>query len=119
VPGSQIFSGAGGNVFQSIQDLITGLQSNTGITTAVAALGNAVNYVDSQSVFYGNALNQLNSQQTYLSSDTTQLAQQQSTVAGANLPSVISNLTTAETSLQATLSAVGQTAHTNLFEYLK
>jgi flagellar hook-associated protein 3 FlgL len=118
VPGSQIFSG-GGNVFQSIQNLIAGLQTNTGITTAVTDLGNALNYVDSQSVFYGNALNQLNSQQNYLSSDTTQLAQQQNTVAGANLPSVISNLTTAETSLQATLSAVGQTAHTNLFEYLK
>jgi flagellar hook-associated protein 3 FlgL len=118
VPGSQIFS-AGGNVFQSIQNLITGLQNNTGITTAVTDLGNALNYVDSQSVFYSNALNELNSQQNYLSSDTTQLAQQESTVAGANLPSVISNLTTAETSLQATLSAVSQTAHTNLFEYLK
>ncbi len=119
VPGSQIFSKPGNDMFQSIQDLITGMETGTGIDTAVTEVGNALNYVDSQSVFYGNALSQLNSQQTYLSSDTTELSQQQSTVAGADIPSVISNLTTAETSLQATLESIGQTANTNLFEYLK
>ncbi|MGA7216979.1 MAG: flagellar hook-associated protein FlgL [Candidatus Sulfotelmatobacter sp.] len=119
VPGSQIFSDPGNNVFQSIQDLITGLQSGTGIGTAVTEVGNALNYVDSKAVFYGNALSQLTSQQTYLSSDTTQLAEQETTVAGADLPAVISNLTTSETSLQATLESIGQTANTNLFEYLK
>jgi len=106
-------------MFQSIQDLIAGLQSGTGIGTAVTEVGNALNYVDSQSTFYGNALNQLNTQQTYLSSETTQLAEQQNTVGGADLSNVISNLTTSQTSLQATLEAIGQTASTNLFEYLK
>jgi flagellar hook-associated protein 3 FlgL len=119
VPGSQLFSSSGNDAFQSIQDLITSLRSGTGIGTAVTEVGNASSYVSAQSVFYGNALNQLNSQQTYLSSDISQLAQQQSTVAGADLPAVISNLTTAQTSLQATLEAIGQTANTNLFEYLK
>lgn len=119
VPGSQLFSSSGNDVFQSIQDLITSLQSGTGIGTAVTEVGDASNYVSAQSVFYGNALNQLNSQQTYLSSDTAELAQQQTTVAGADLPAVISNLTTAQTSLQATLEAIGQTASTNLFEYLR
>jgi flagellar hook-associated protein 3 FlgL len=119
LPGSQLFSASGGDVFQSIQDLITSLQSGTGISTAVTELGAANNYISSQSVFYGNALNQLTAQQTYLSSETTQLAQQQNTVGGTDLTAVISNLTTAQTSLQATLEAIGQTAHTNLFEYLK
>jgi flagellar hook-associated protein 3 FlgL len=119
VPGSQLFSSSGNDVFQSIQDLITSLQSGVGIGTAVTEVGGASNYVSAQSVFYGNALNQLTSQQTYLSSDTAELAQQQTTVAGADLPAVISNLTTAQTSLQATLEAIGQTASTNLFEYLK
>jgi flagellar hook-associated protein 3 FlgL len=119
VPGSQLFSSSGNDVFQSIQDLITGLQSGTGIGAAVTEVGDASGYISAQSVFYGNALNQLNSQQTYLSSDTAQLAQQESTVAGADLPAVISNLTTAQTSLQATLEAIGQTASTNLFEFLK
>jgi flagellar hook-associated protein 3 FlgL len=119
VPGSQLFSSAGNDVFQSIQDLITSLQSNTNIGAAVTELGDASSYVSAQSVFYGNALNQLTAQQTYLSGDTTQLAQQQSTEGAADLPAVISNLTTAQTSLQATLEAIAQTASTNLFEYLK
>jgi flagellar hook-associated protein 3 FlgL len=119
LPGSEIFSAPGADVFQSIQDLITSLQSGTGIGTAVTELGTASSYVSAKSVFYGNALNQLNSQQTYLSSDTAQLAQQQSTVAAADLPAVISNLTSAQTSLQATLEAIASTASTNLFQYLK
>jgi flagellar hook-associated protein 3 FlgL len=119
LPGSQLFSSSGTDMFQSIQDLITSLQSGTGIGAAVTEVSNASSAIDAQRVFYGNALNQLTAQQTYLSTETTQLAQQQNTVGGADLTAVISNLTTAETSVQATLEAVGQTAHTNLFEYLK
>lgn len=119
LPGSQLFSASGNDMFQSIQDLITSLQSGTGISAAVTEVGNASNYIAAQSVFYGNALNQLTAQQTYLGTETTQLAQQQNTIGGADLTSVISNLTTAQTSLQATLEAIGQTANTNLFEYLK
>ena len=119
LPGSQLFSSAGTDMFQSIQDLITGLQSGTGIDTAVVEIGNASNAIDTQRVFYGNALNQLNAQQTYLSSETTQLAQQQDTVGGANLTTVIGNLTSSQVSLQATLEAVGQTARIDLFDYLK
>lgn len=121
LPGSQLFSATGTDMFQSIQDLITGMQSgsSTAMGTAVTEIGNAFNSIDTQRVFYGNALNQLNAQQTYLSIQTTQLAQQQNTVGEANLPAVITNLTTGETSLQATLQAVGQTARVNLFDYLK
>jgi len=121
LPGSQLFSDSGNSVFQSIQDLITSLQSGntTSIGTAVTEVGNAMNYVDSQQVFYGNALNQLTTQQTYLSSETTELAQQQNTIGGADLTAVISNLTTSQTSLQAALEAVGQTGQTDLFSYLR
>jgi flagellar hook-associated protein 3 FlgL len=119
LPGSQLFSASGSDMFQSIQDLINGLQSGTGIGTAVTEVGNALNYIDEQSTFYGNALSQLNSQQTYLSSETTQLAQQQNTIGGADLTNVISNLTTSQTSLQATLEAIGQTSQIDLFDYLK
>jgi len=119
VPGSQLFSSAGNDVFQSIQDLITSLQSGTGIGTAVTELGNASDYIDEQAGFYGNALNQLNAQQTYLSSESTQLAQEQNTLGGADLTSVITNLTSSQVSLQATLQAIGQTSQIDLFDYLK
>jgi flagellar hook-associated protein 3 FlgL len=119
LPGSQLFSASGSSVFQSIQDLITGLQSGNGIGAAVTEVGTASNYLDEQKVFYGNSLNQLSAQQTYLSTETVQLSQQQNTEGAADLTNVISNLTTAQTSLQATLEAIGQTANTNLFQYLK
>jgi flagellar hook-associated protein 3 FlgL len=119
LPGSQLLSASGNDMFQSIQDLITGLQSGTGIGAAVTQIGSALNYVSAQSVFYGNGLDQLTAQQTFLSSETTQLAQQQSTEGGADLTAVISNLTTSQTSLEATLQAIADTAQTNLFSFLK
>jgi flagellin-like hook-associated protein FlgL len=95
------------------------LESGTGIDTAVTELGNASKSVDSQRVFYGNALNQLTAQQTYLGTETAQLAERQNAIGGADLPTVISNLTTAETAHQAALQAVGQTARIDLFDFLK
>ncbi len=121
LPGSQLFSGTGADMFQSIQDLITSLDSGntTSIGTAVTEVGAALNSIDTQRVFYGNALNQLSSQQTYLTSETTELAQQENTIGGADLTAVISNLTSSQTSLQATLEAIGQTSQIDLFDYLK
>lgn len=119
LPGPQLFSSSGTDMFQAIQDLITSLQSGTGIGTAVNEVSSASSAIDTQRVFYGNALNQLTAQQTYLSGQATQLAQQQNTVAGVDLTRVISNLTTAQTSVQATLEAIAQTSHVNLFDYLK
>ena len=119
VPGAKLFSAPGNDMFQSIQDLITGLLSGAGISTAVNEVSNAYNYIDGQRVFYGNAVNQLNAQQTYLNGETTQLAQQQNQLGGADLTVVISNLTNAETARQAALEAVGQTARIDLFDFIK
>lgn len=119
LPGSQMFSSPGSDVFQAIQDLITNLQSGTNVGDAVNEVTNAYNHINRQRVFYGNAINQLNSQQTYLNTETTQLAQQQDSLGGANLASVLSNLNQAQTSLQATLAATARTGQTNLFDYLK
>jgi flagellar hook-associated protein 3 FlgL len=119
LPGSQLFSAPGNDMFQSIQDLITGLQTGNGIAAAVGEVSNASSYIDAQRVFYGNAENQLTSQQTYLNSNITQLAQQENTLGAANLPAVITNLTSAETSHQSTLQAVAGATQTNLFNYLK
>ena len=78
LPGSQVFSNSQGDVFQSIQDLITALQSNSNIATAVTETSNAAAYISDQRVFYDNALNQTGAQQTFLSSESTELTQQQS-----------------------------------------
>ena len=121
LPGSQLFSSSSSNVFQAIQDLITGLQSGnaTAISTAVGELTNASNYIDQQRVFYGNTISQLNAQTTYLNSETTQLSQQQNTLGAANMPAVISNLESAQVSRQATLESMSNTLQNNLFNYLR
>ena len=119
IPGSQLFSAAGSDVFAALQNLVTGLQTGTNIDTAVNAVSAAYQNINAQRVTYGNTLNQLNAQQTYLSSETTQLAQQQDAVGGADLSKVISDLVNAQTARQATLEAISQTQQTNLFNYIK
>lgn len=119
VPGSQIFTGAGGNVFQSINDLITSLNSNSGISAAVTELGTAFTYVTGQRVFYGNALNQTQSQQTYLNTQSLGLSQQLNTVAGANIADVASQLVNDQTAQTAALEAIAKTPQNSLFDYLK
>ena len=119
LPGSTLFSSPGADMFQSIKDLINGLESGNGIPAAVTALGSITNAVTAQRVFYGKALAQLTAQVTALNTQTSQLTQQAASVGGVNLTSVITNLTSSETSLQATLTVIGQTAHINLFSFLK
>jgi flagellar hook-associated protein 3 FlgL len=119
LPGSQLFSAAGADVFQGIQDLITSLQSCSNIDAAVNAVSNSYQHINAQRVFYGNAVNQLNSQQTFLKNQTTQLAEQANTGGGADLSKVISDLVNAQTARQATLEAVSKTQQTNLFDYIK
>jgi flagellar hook-associated protein 3 FlgL len=119
VPGSQIFSNAGSDVFQSLNDLITSLQGDTGIDAAVTGVTNAYRYVTGQRVFYGNALNQINSQQGYLSNVKLQLQQQENTTAAADLSQVASQLVNAENARNATLSAMAKISQNSLFDYLK
>ncbi len=119
LPGSQLFSAPGSDVFQAVQDLITSLESGSNIDTAISEVSSAYQHINTQRVFYGNVVNQLNTQQTYLNSETTQLAQQQNTLGGADLSKVLSDLVNAQTARQATLEAVGQTQQTNLFNYIK
>ena len=119
LPGSQLFSASGSDVFQAIQDLVTSLQSGSNIDTAINEVSAAYKNINSQRVFYGNVINQLNTQQTYLNGETTQLAQQQNSLGGADLSKVLSDLVNAQTSRQATLEAIGQTHQENLFNYIK
>ncbi len=58
LPGSQLFSSPGSDVFQAVQDLITGLQSGTNIDVAVGEISAAYQNINSQRVFYGNSINQ-------------------------------------------------------------
>ncbi len=119
LPGSQLFSAPGNDVFQAVQDLITSLQNGTNIDVAVGKVSSAYSHINAQRVFYGNAVNQLNSQENFLNTENTQLAQQQNNLGGADLSKVISDLVNAQVSRQATLESIGQTQQNNLFNYIK
>ncbi len=119
VPGSQIFASSGSDVFLALQDLITGLQSNSNIENAVSEVRQAFDHVTAQRVFYGNALSQLAGQQTFLSSEKLELSDQENQVGGADLAETISRLTDIETARNATLQAAARFAQASLFDYLK
>jgi len=61
-------------MFQSIQDLINAVSTNTGTDTAVSAVRQAFDFVTSQRVFYGNGMNQIQSRR--LSGNTEDAAKQ-------------------------------------------
>lgn len=120
LPGSQVFLGSGGNVFQSIQDLITAMQTNSGIGTAVNEVADASSYISEQRVFYGNAMNQTNSQSTYLNSEKTGLAQQEDNVSAADIATVATQFSADQTAASAALDAIGRISQMgSLFDYLK
>jgi flagellar hook-associated protein 3 FlgL len=120
LPGAQVFQGAANDMFQSIHDLITALQDNSGIPAAVTEVGNASNYITVQRVFYGNGLNQTGNQQTYLDSTKVQLAQQENTVAGADIAAVATQFTADQTAATAALTSLSRISQeSTLFDYLK
>ncbi len=119
VPGSQVFNGSGTDVFQSIHDLISALNSNSGIADAASQVTNAYNYVTAQRVFYGNAMNQVQTQQSFLSTEKVTLAQQENTTAGADMTQVASDLSAGETAMNAAMQAISSMPRTSLFDYLK
>ncbi len=119
LPGSQIFSAPGGDVFQSVQDLITALQNHSGVDAAVTSLRSAFDHVTAQRVFYGNVMNQLTSQQTYLNNQKLQLSSQQDTLGGADLAEAATRLLNAQNARTAALEATGRIWQSTLFDYLK
>ena len=118
LPGDQMFAAAGSDMFQAMNDLITSLQSNSGIDTAVSSVRQAFDYVTGQRVFYGNAINQLSAQQTYLNDEKLQLSQQENTVAGADVAGVASQLVNSQNARDAALAAAGKMSQGSLFDYL-
>src|SRR5882762_3564111 len=119
LPGSQLFSGTGGDVFQSLQDLTVAVQNNTGIDTAVLGLRKAFDVVTTQRVFYGNVLQQLDAQQTSINSEKLQLSKQENAVGGADPAAAASAAVSAATARTAALQAATSLLNTSLFNFLK
>ncbi len=118
LPGSQLFSNASANVFQSLQDLSTALTTNGNIQGATSEVQNALSYVSSQQTFYGNSVQRLNNAQAFITQEQTQLSTTEGDTLGADLATSVTNLVQSETSRQALVQAGGYLSQANLFDYL-
>jgi len=118
LPGSQIFSNATTNVFQSLQDLYNALNTGGDVASATTEVQNALNYVSTQQTFYGNSVDRLKSTQTFVTQEQTQLTESESNTLDVNMATAVTDLTQTETTQQALVEAGAKISQLNLFDYL-
>jgi flagellar hook-associated protein 3 FlgL len=112
VPGDQLFLNPSGSVLGSINQLITAVQSNSGISAAVTALGTASNEFDTQRLSYGTALNELQTTGTLLTNEQLQLSTQETNIDGADIAKVATQFSQAQIAYTSLLE--GETKILNL-----
>lgn len=112
---------ANNNVFAALAGLQTALQNNdtTGITTAITNLQSASTWMNDQLAFYGNAQDELQSASTNAQNNNVQLQSQLSTLQDADATTAITQLTQAQTQLQAVLDAQARLPQTTLFDVIQ
>jgi len=118
LPGSQLFTAPGADVFQALADLSTALTSGSNIPAAENEVQNAFNYINSQRGFYGATLSRLNTATNFLNEESLQFSQEENNLVGADTATAATQLTQAEAALDATLAAGGKISQYSLLDYL-
>ena len=108
------------NVFSALNGLIVALQNNdtAGINTAITSLQTSSTYMNQQLAFYGTAQDEVNSGVTTAQNYSVQLQTQLSNLQDADEATSITQLTQAQTQMQAALDAQGRIPTTTLFDVL-
>jgi flagellar hook-associated protein 3 FlgL len=119
LPGSQLFATPGADVFQALTDLSSALQSGSNIPAAETEVQTAFDNVNSQRAFYGATLSRLNTATSFLNEESLQLSQEDNNLVGADMATAASQVTQAETALDATLAAGGKISEYSLLDFLK
>lgn len=118
----QIFDSpnAQNNVFTSITALMQGLANNndTAINSSLSDVQTANTYLNQQLEFYGTVQDRVSNAQTFGQNYTVQLQTQLSGIQDANEAEDITNMTQAQTQLQAALQSEAQLPRTTLFDFL-
>jgi len=111
---------AADNVFNALNTLYNGLQTDdtTAISNSIPMLQQASVHLNTCQAFYGNLENEIQSANTYSSNYNIQLETEISNIQDADIPRAASELTEANTQLQAAMEMEGQLPHTSLFNYL-
>jgi flagellar hook-associated protein 3 FlgL len=113
VPGSQIFLGSGSNsVFGALNSLIADFSSGTvnsvQAASDTAALNTALNYVSQQRVTIDNSMTQLTAASGAVTNVQTQLRAAQTNLMQADIPTVSTQLSLAETQQTALEDVIAQ-----------
>ena len=111
---------ASNNVFAALSGLQTALQNNdvNGINASISSLQTASTWMNDKLAYYGNVQDQLASAVTNTQNDNVQLQTQLSGLQDADETSAITELTQAQTQLQAALAAQARMPQTTLFDVL-
>jgi flagellar hook-associated protein 3 FlgL len=122
VPGDQIFTGAGANnVFTALNNLVAGYGSGGNVGAAVndtEALNSALNYVSGQRVVLDNSLSRVNAASDAVTTEQTQLTAAQTNLMQADLPTISTQLSLAETQQTALEDVISQLGPGSLFDKL-
>jgi flagellar hook-associated protein 3 FlgL len=118
VPGSQIFQGSGTNsVFGALNALVADYSSGTVNTTQAVsdteALGTALNYVSQQRVTIDNSITQLTAASDAVTNEKTQLTTAQTDLMQADIPTISTQLSLAETQQTALEDVIAQLESTS------
>ena len=113
VPGDQIFLGSGtNNVFGALNALVADYSSGTVNTQQAVsdteALSSALNYVSQQRVTIDNSLTQLTAASSAVTNEQTQLTAAQTDLMQADIPTVSTQLSLAETQQTALEDVIAQ-----------
>jgi flagellar hook-associated protein 3 FlgL len=108
------------NVFNALNTLVTALQNNdtAGITNSIPLLQAASVHLNTSEAFYGNVEDQIQNASNFASNYDVQLQTEISNIQDADIPSAATELTEANTQLQAAMEMQGQMPHSSLFNYL-
>jgi len=126
VPGDQIFLGAGtSSVFGALNALVADFSSGTvdaaQAAADTAALGTALNYVSQQRVTIDNSMTQLAAASGAVTNEQTQLTTAQTNLIQADIPSIATQLSSAEAQQTALEDVIAQleSPSNNLFTKLQ
>jgi flagellar hook-associated protein 3 FlgL len=108
------------NVFTSITDLMQGLQNNddTAISSSLSDVQSADTFLNQQLAFYGTVQDRVAGAVSFGQNYTTELQTQLSGVQDADEAASITNMTQAQTQLQAALQSEAQLPRTSLFDFI-
>lgn len=108
------------NVFQAVTAARAALLNNdqAGINSALSNLTTAGTYLNQQLTFYGVTQNRVSDAQNSGATLVTQLQTELSTIQDADLTSVITDFTQAQTQQQAALASEAKLPRSSLFDYL-